>query len=278
MPEPQSGEAPGQALRRHGLRPRKRLGQHFLRDRSFLRRILDAVGVAPGDQVLEIGAGTGVLTRAMAEAGARVLAVELDDALHQLLQREMSDLPNVRLWHGNALAFDPCEHLEGPYKLAGNIPYYVTGLLVRHFLESRCQPTVLVLMVQREVADRMVAAPGQLSLLGLSVQYYARPEIVARVPAGAFYPRPTVDSAIVRLTPYRSHPSDTDRDRFFELARAGFSVRRKQLGNALSSGLGIPREAARTLLAKAGIEERRRAETLSVEEWERLARIWGERG
>lgn len=273
MPENDAGETAPGALRRHGLHPRKRLGQNFLRDRRYLRTIAEAADLQPEDRVLEIGAGTGVLTRALADSGAEVLAVELDDALYELLTREYAEVSNVRILHANALDIDACEHFNGPYKLIGNIPYYITGPILRHFLEALCPPSTFVLMVQREVALRMIAAPGDLSLLGVSVQFYAQPKIVARVPAGAFYPRPKVESAIIRLIPHATVPLDL-RNALFTVARAGFGTRRKQLANALSLGLGIDREAALSLLADAGITSTRRAETLSISEWERLAAVW----
>lgn len=265
--------SPAESLQRQGLRPRKHLGQNFLRDRTFLRKILDAADLQPSDSVLEIGAGTGALTREIAASAGRLVAIELDDALVALLTAEFAAVPSVSVRHGNALDFDPCDAFSGPYKLLGNIPYYITGPILRHYLESPCVPSVIVLMVQREVAERMAAAPGELSLLGVSVQFYAHPQIVARVPRGAFYPPPKVESAIVRLTPHPPPVPPERRDRFFALARAGFGTRRKTLANALSIGLGVPRDEVRRLLAAAGIDERRRAETLDLAEWARLAEV-----
>ncbi|MGH2443392.1 MAG: 16S rRNA (adenine(1518)-N(6)/adenine(1519)-N(6))-dimethyltransferase RsmA [Chloroflexota bacterium] len=266
-------ERPASAsLRQHGLTPRKRLGQNFLRDESVLPRILGAAALDPDDQVLEIGAGTGVLTRALSEAAQRVLAIELDDALYRMLSTAFERVANVELWHGNALDLDACAHFSGPYKLIANIPYYITGPLLRHYLEGECQPLVLVVMVQREVAERIVAEPGRLSLLGISVQFYANARIVSRVARGAFYPVPKVDSAILQLTPYRRSTGSVEERAFFEVARAGFSTRRKQLVNALMNGLRIDREEAAGMLAGAEIDATRRAETLSITEWERLAR------
>jgi 16S rRNA (adenine1518-N6/adenine1519-N6)-dimethyltransferase len=259
---------------RSAVRPRKRLGQHFLRDRGILPRILAAAQIESADDIVEIGAGTGVLTEALAGAGGRLLALELDDRLTSRLRDEFAHNPRVRIWHGNALEFDPCEAFSGPYKLVANIPYYITGPLVRHFLESGCQPRVLVLMVQREVAERMVARPGQLSLLGVSVQYYAGAELVTRVPAGAFFPPPKVESALVRLVPYRPHTGDTAERAFFTVARAGFGLKRKQLVNSLMHGLALTREQSRDLLAAAGIEPQRRPETLDLSEWLALASYW----
>ncbi|HZU14176.1 MAG TPA: 16S rRNA (adenine(1518)-N(6)/adenine(1519)-N(6))-dimethyltransferase RsmA [Chloroflexota bacterium] len=255
------------------MRPRKRLGQNFLRDRTFLQKILDAADLQPNDQVLEIGSGTGVLTAEIVKAAAKLIAIELDDALANTLSADYAGNPRVTVWHGNALDFDPCEHFDTPYKLLGNIPYYITGPILRHYLESACTPSVMVLMVQREVAQRMVAAPGHLSLLGVSVQFYAQPEIVSRVPPGAFYPPPRVESAIVRLVPRQPPVPRGRHQRFFQLARAGFGTRRKTLTNALGIGLYISRDEARNLLDAAGIDPHRRAETLTLGEWARLAEV-----
>jgi 16S rRNA (adenine1518-N6/adenine1519-N6)-dimethyltransferase len=267
-----SGTPARSALRRHGLAPRKSLGQNFLRDRSYLSRIVDALALSADDDVLEIGPGTGVLTGALLAHARRVVAVELDDHLVQLLRDEFSGAQNLEVVAGDALQVEPADIFQGPYKLAGNIPYYITGPILRHYLELPRPPGVMVLMVQREVAARMVAAPGNLSLLGLSVQYYASPSVVSRVPRRAFHPAPKVDSAIVKVVP-RQPPVPSDfRDTFFRLARAGFGTRRKTLGNALAIGLGASPAEARALLQQAGIDERRRAETLSLEEWANLTR------
>jgi 16S rRNA (adenine1518-N6/adenine1519-N6)-dimethyltransferase len=255
-------------------RPRKRLGQNFLRDRAFLARILAAGAVGPDDEILEIGPGTGVLTDALAAAAGKVVAVELDDALYDLLAARYANDEQVQIVHANALGFDPCAHFPGPYKLIANIPYYITGPLLRHFLEARCRPELIVMMVQREVADRITAGPGALSLLGVSVQRYAGARTICRVPAGAFYPRPKVDSAIVRLVPYQDERWEAPDDDFFTVARAGFGLRRKQMANALGHGLGLDRAATLDLLAAAGIEPARRAETLSLAEWDRLAQVF----
>jgi 16S rRNA (adenine1518-N6/adenine1519-N6)-dimethyltransferase len=259
-------------LRDRGLAPRKRLGQNFLRDRSFLKRIVEAADLRNDDEVLEIGAGTGVLTRALLERARRVVAIELDDSLFKLLRADLGSLPNLELWHGNALDYDPGAGFPGPYKLVGNIPYYITGPLVRHYLETAHKPSVLVFMVQREVAERMVAAPGDLSVLGVSVQYYADAAVVARVPAGAFYPVPRVDSAIIRLVP-RVEPLGARPEPFFRVVKAGFGMRRKQLANSLSAGLQLARPRTQELLREAAIDGTRRAETLSVSEWVALTNV-----
>jgi 16S rRNA (adenine1518-N6/adenine1519-N6)-dimethyltransferase len=245
-----------------------------LQDRAALRRIVEAAGLQPGDHVLEVGAGTGILTNALIQHGATIVALELDDALYEALCQRFAGVPTVEILHMNALSFDPCEHFAEKYKLIANIPYYITGQLLRHFLEATCRPSRLVLMVQREVAERMVAAPGRLSLLGVSVQVYATPKVVARVPAGSFHPKPKVDSAIVSLEPRAEQPPPEVVQALFEVARAGFAVRRKQLGNALAAGLHLSREETLALLSRAGIDPHRRAETLSISEWETLGRDW----
>ena len=265
-----NGDSAVRQLRARGLAPRKRLGQNFLRDTSYLARILDAAAIGPSDEVLEIGAGTGVLTRAAAARSRRLVAIELDDSLFALLQTNLGSVNNLELWHGNALEFDPDAAFNGSYKLLGNIPYYITGPLIRRYLELDHTPSVLVFMVQREVADRIVAPPGHLSLLGVSVQYYADARVVTRVPAGAFYPVPRVDSAILQLLPKRTR-SHVSPDAFFSVVKAGFSMRRKQLGNSLAAGLNLQRDQAQDLLRASGIDAMRRAETLSIPEWEHLA-------
>lgn len=257
-----------------GPRPKRSLGQNFLRDRSVLRRIVAAAGLLPGDEVLEIGPGTGVLTEALIQSGARVTAIELDDWLLAALAERYAADPRVRLIRGDALQVDPGGLFPGPYKVVANIPYAITGPLLRRLLETDHPASRLVLMVQREVARRMAASPGDLSLLGVSVQYFARVRIVARVPATAFRPRPKVDSAVVLLEPLVHAPAPHERQVFFEVVRAGFHTRRKQLINGLAHGLALDRQVALDLLTAARIDPTRRAEELSVAEWERLAGQW----
>lgn len=274
MPDGSSGGPPSRALRDLQLRPRKALGQNFLQDLRVADRIVGALDLSSSDDVLEIGPGTGVLTERLTPACRSVVGVELDQNLYAALRTRFADSSAVRLIHGDALTIDPCAIFQEPYKLIGNIPYYVTGPIVRHYLETTCRPTRLVMMVQREVAERMTAVPGDLSLLGVSVQFYARPEIVLRVPAGAFFPRPRVDSAVVRLTPFATPPALDEVGPFFDVARAGFGTKRKQLVNALGHGLRLDRNTALRLLSTADIDPSRRAETLTIDEWKRLASLF----
>jgi 16S rRNA (adenine1518-N6/adenine1519-N6)-dimethyltransferase len=222
---------------------------------------------------LEIGPGLGSLTRYLAAAARRVVAVELDAALIPLLEETASPFGNIEIVHGNILNLDPAALMGGePYYVAANIPYNITSAIIRHLLEASVRPLRLALTVQKEVAERICAGPGDLSLLALSVQVYGHPSIAARIPAGAFYPSPKVDSAVVRVDLYPEPCIPADRlEVFFRLIKAGFSQKRKTLRNSLAGGLGWPPARAEELLRTAGIDPMRRAETLDLEEWRRLA-------
>ncbi len=259
-------------LRQYGLRPSKGLGQNFLQDNHALQKIVAAADLEPGDSVLEIGPGLGSLTRYLALAARAVTAVELDEALFPALRAVLAPYPNVRLVQGDILDLRPADLIEASdYLVVANIPYYITSALLRHLLESEPRPRRLVLTVQREVAERICAGPGRLSLLALSVQVYGAPRLAARIPAEAFYPPPKVDSAVVRIevAPQPRFPAP-QMEAFFRLIKAGFSQKRKTLRNALAGGLAIEPAAAERLLAAAGIDPMRRAETLSLDEWGKL--------
>lgn len=263
-------------LQAYGVQPRKSLGQNFLVDGNHLARVLAAAEIEPEDQVLEVGPGLGTLTRALAERADRVVAVEVDRRLVDILHDALADLPNVELFLADILQVNIGEIMgrERPYKVVANLPYQITSAALRHLLESETRPALVVVMVQWEVARRIVASPGEMSLLAVSVQFYGEPHIVARVPAGAFYPRPKVDSAILRIVPH-AQPRLADRkeiERFFALVRAGFAQRRKQLRNALAAGLALPVQCIEQALLSSGIDPTRRAQTLSLAEWESL--LW----
>lgn len=263
-------------LRAAGVRPRKSLGQNFLVDEAALARVASAADLSPEDVVLEIGAGAGSLTRFLAARARRVVAVEIDPVLVSLLRTTLGSLPNVNIVPGDILAL-PIEELVGSaapghYKVAANIPYYITSAIIRRLVEGSVSPSLMVLTVQKEVADRICAPPGEMSLLSLSVQYYGTPAIVGRIPAEAFYPAPKVDSAIVKVELRNPPPGNIAAAGWmFRVARAGFSQKRKMLRNTISAGLKIPPREAERLLALAGVDPKRRAETLSVAEWSKLA-------
>jgi 16S rRNA (adenine1518-N6/adenine1519-N6)-dimethyltransferase len=270
-------------LREAGLRPRKSLGQNFLADETVLAHVAEIAQLRPTETVLEIGAGLGGLTRHLAVRAQRVVALEIDPALIPILTGILSPFGNVAVIRGDILA-QPVEQLlngapAGGYAVVANIPYYITSAIIRHLMEAGVPPARIVLTVQEEVAGRICALPGAMSLLAVGVQYYGRPEICARIPAGAFHPRPQVDSAVVRITIAGDAARDpSSADVLFRLARVGFSQKRKMLRNTLSAGLQIPTAEVEHLLLMAGIEPKRRAETLSVQEWIDLARMFRESG
>lgn len=268
---------PRALLRQFDIRPKKSLGQNFLTDEGAARQIVAAAELSSDDVVLEVGPGLGALTHHLALTSAHVVAVELDQRLIPILEHTLAACANVQLIQGDILDLNPASLLPPGYKAVANIPYYITSALLRHLLEATVRPRLMVLTVQEEVARRIVARPGAMSLLALGVQFYGRPRIVARLKAGAFYPRPKVDSSVVRidLSPdARPDLGSIDADRFFQLAQAGFGQRRKQLRNALTSGLGRPRHEIDAALVAAGIDPRRRAETLSLEEWAALTQAF----
>ena len=265
--------------RRYGIDPKRSLGQNFLVAESYLEKIAAAAELTPADAVLEIGPGLGTLTARLAAQAGTVTAVELDDRLIELLRADFADRPHVTIVHGDILKLDLAAlvPLDRPYKVVANLPYYITSAVLRQLLEAERRPELVVVMVQREVAERICAAPGDLSLLAVSVQFYATPRIIQHVPAGAFYPPPKVDSAVLRLD-VRPQPAVTGVSPtvFFAAARAGFGQKRKQLGNSLAAGLARPKPAVVAALVQAGIDPMRRAETLTLAEWGRVCVALGQ--
>lgn len=275
---PGAASQPARRLAALELAARKGLGQHFLTDRGALSKIVAAADITPADTVVEVGPGLGILTEKLLERAGRVIAVELDRGLAKALEEEFSHRPNLTVITEDILALPPGSLLAavgaaGPYKVVANLPYYITSAVLRHFLESARRPSLMVVMVQREVARSIVAAPGDLSLLGLSVQLFGEPRIVGRVPAGSFYPPPKVESAIVKILPY-AEPAvpQAELPGFFVLARAAFCAARKQVQNSLVQGLSMEKSEIISRLAAAGVQPSRRAETLSIAEWMRLWR------
>jgi 16S rRNA (adenine1518-N6/adenine1519-N6)-dimethyltransferase len=273
-------------LKKYNLHPRKRLGQNFLSDPFHLNKIVEAAELTTGDIVLEIGPGPGTLTRLLAESAGQVIAVELDPNMITLLKNEFGYLPNLTIVEADILKTDVSSLLQDSsqkseihnsqftihnYKVVANLPYYITSAVLRHLLEATPQPERVVVTVQKEVARRIVAQPGQMSLLAVSVQFYGRPKLVHQIPAGAFYPPPKVDSAVVRVDTYRERPIHApDIDFFFQVVKAGFGQKRKQLKNSLAAGLRTSAKAITAAMQQGGINPTRRAETLSLEEWGRL--------
>ena len=269
-------------LRELRTRPRKRLSQNFVIDPYVLDEVVAAASLGPDDLVIEVGPGLGALTERLVAAAGFVIAVEYDERLANGLKRRLADRSNLLVLHQDVLAEGPAALLaragrapavDGsrshlPYRVVANLPYHITSPAIRHFLWSDRPPERLVLMVQKEVADRIAAPPGKMSLLSVMVQLYAETEVIATVPPHAFLPAPEVSSAILRLVT-RSQPAVPidDREAFLKVVAAGFSHTRKQLHNALAWGMWLPRDAAEPLLREAGIDPMRRAQSLSLTEW-----------
>ncbi len=267
----------GKLLRQSGIRPKKRLGQHFLIDEAILDTIVVAAELSRADIVIEVGPGLGVLTAELARGAGKVIAVELDTRLASFLKRRLACLPNVDVINADILKVSPSQLLEGKsdYKVVANLPYYITSPILRHFVEASPKPSLMVVMVQKEVGNAIVAGPGEMSLLAVSLQVYSKPKIVSYVPSQSFYPPPKVDSAIVRfdLLPEPA-VKVADINGFFQVVKCGFTSPRKQLHNSLAQGMGVKPAEVALLLERAGIEFQRRAETLSLEEWARLYEVW----
>lgn len=270
-------EDPPDFLRRLGVSPRKALGQHFLTDELLLGRIADACEVGPDETVIEVGAGPGGLTRELAERSSSVVAVEIDEELAAIARHQLE---------GSGACIVPADVLRvtaadllaecgagAPYVMTGNLPYYITQPVIRRFLESEPAPRRIVVMVQREVARRMVGGPGRESVLSLSIGAYGVPELLFDVPSSAFWPEPDVQSAVVRID-RRAEPAvslpPARIARFFLLVRAGFAEPRKQLHNGLRSALALTRAETLALLESAGINPALRAQHLEMGDWQRL--------
>lgn len=264
-----------QLLRQYDLTLRKGMGQNFLIDETALARIVAAAEISTDSAVLEIGPGLGSLTRYLAEQARKVIAVELDDRFLPVLAEVLEPWDNVTVIHGDILNLQPDTLMrESGYLVVANIPYYITSAVIRHLLEAEHKPQRIVLTIQEEVARRVCAEPGSLSLLALSVQVYGQPKLAVRIPAGAFYPPPKVNSAALRIDLYPEPRIPAPLlGTFFSLAKAGFSQKRKTLRNSLRGGMGWPAERAEKFLAQAGIDPQRRAQTLTLEEWGKLCEV-----
>ena len=273
-------------LQQFDLQAKKSLGQHFLVDEDILKLIVSSAELSSNDVVVEIGPGLGVLTEALAKEAGLVVAVEIDRKLATVLEERTAPYKNVIVINKDALEIEPASLLkEVPtantgstgYKVVANLPYYITSAILRHFLEAEAKPRIMVVMVQKDVAEVIVAEPGDMSMLSVSVQFYGQPKIASYVPARSFYPVPAVDSAILRIDIYPQPPVQvTDEQGFFDLVRAGFSSPRKQIANSLTQGLKQPKDEISSLLEQSDIITKRRAETLSLDEWVQLYRVFKE--
>ena len=262
-------------LRRHRVRPEKRLGQNFLIDHQALDQVVSAAELGGDDTVLEVGAGLGTLTRQLARRVSRVIAVEYDRRLEPILRETIGQDRRIEIVIGDILRIDLRRLMgDAPYAVVANIPYQITSHLIRLMLEAEMPPRRMVLTVQWEVAERILAVPGEINLLALGVQAYGEARIMARIAAASFYPSPRVDSAVLRidLRPARLGPQEART--VFRLARAGFAQPRKKLRNAMAAGLHLAPAEVEESLRRLDVSPDDRAEDLSLDDWERLAAGW----
>jgi len=253
---------------------KKSLGQNFLTNNDVVERIVDSSEIE-NSVVIEIGPGEGVLTEALAGTAKKVIAVELDDRLISQLQEHFSDYDNVVIVHGDILHMNVEELIsqyapDGKYKVVANIPYYITAPIIRLFLELSTGPSEIILMVQKEVAQRLTAGPGQMSLLAVSAQYYADVEYLFSVPKEDFEPVPKVDSAIIKLKVKSQKSKVSGAEDFFRIVKVGFSAKRKTLANNLANGLQKDKKEIEEILIKQGFSKSIRAQELSIDDWKQL--------
>ena len=266
-------------LNRFKLRADKKLGQNFLIDEQVVRQIVAAAELSEADTVLEVGPGIGTLTQGLAESKANVVAVELDTRLLPVLATTLEGYDNVRVVHGDILKVDIMEEVGVPnFKVCANLPYYITTPIIFALLEKRLPMERLVAMVQKEVAERMAAQPGgkDYGALSVAIQYYTEPEIAFIVPPTSFIPAPAVDSAVIVCKRHEKPPVEVcDEALFFRVVKAAFSLRRKMLSNSLKN-MGIKSEQVAKWLELAGVDGKRRAETLSLEDFAKLTNSFNE--
>ncbi len=259
------------------MKPKKSLGQNFLHDPSVVKKIIQSSGLQSDTVVLEVGPGKGIMTRELASFCQKVIAIEIDQNLVDLLKNKFKNRPHVEIISGDILKINLPELVKtySAYQVVANLPYYITSAIIRLFLESPVPPTEMILMVQKEVAERIAAGTGDMSLLSVSAQYYAKVEILFEVSREAFSPVPEVDSAVIRIFNIRSYSeSETERKQFFATVRAGFSAKRKTLCNNLANSFYMEKRLVEENIKKAGINPNARAQELGIEEWKRLAKYF----
>ena len=256
-------------LKKAGVPPLKKFGQNFLKDKSIISKMVEAAKVSPRDTVLEIGPGTGILTVELAKRAKKVIAVEKDERMCKILKETLQGFDNVKILNEDMRRMPKMG--QGEYKVIANLPFYLSALIIRKLLESKNQPREMVLIIQKEVAQRICAEPPDLSLLAVSVQFYAKPEIISYINKKSFWPQPEVDAAIIKITPQK-RLSALAPDKFFLIVKAGFSQPRKQILNNLSKVLKLSKEKVKNWLLKNNIQPDQRAETLKVQDWINLTK------
>lgn len=269
---------PRERMQAYGLNPKKSLGQNFMHDPNTIEKIAVTAEIMPDDVVVEIGPGTGELTKRLAQSARHVMAIELDDRLEDMLANRFQDIQNVYFIFQDVLKTDILQLVGNKdFIVVANVPYYITTAILSHLLEQPKRPKRIVTTMQYEVAERICAEPGDMTLLSVSVQYYGNPQIVSKLSPAVFWPRPNVNSAILRVDTYEEPIVSVPSDKlFFRVVKAGFSQKRKQLRNSLSGGLGVKSKVAKQYLDAAEVDSRRRAETLTLEEWGAITNVVAE--
>jgi len=255
-------------LKAYGAFAKHDLGQHFLVDEKALESIVEAADIQPHERIVEVGPGMGILTKELCKRAKEVVAVELDRSMIAIVKTSCIKHTNLRVENTDILKFDTAS--LGEYKVVANLPYYITSAVIRLFLESENKPDEMIILVQREVAERICAKPSRMSILAISVQFYGNPSIVEIVPRTSFFPAPKVDSAILKIKVYKKPLFDVDRKMFFRIVKAGFGEKRKQLINSLSGGLLLRKDVIEEMLKEAGISPTARAESLPMLDWYNL--------
>lgn len=256
-------------LRTYGAWPNKDLGQHFLTDKDVLEKMIETADLNKNDIVVEVGPGIGIMTKELTKRAKKVFAVEIDQKIAEILSTICIEHPNLKIVRGDIRDFSPKG--IGRYKVVANLPYYITSHVIKKFLEEKNKPQTITVLIQREVAERICAKPGRMSVLAIAVQFYGQPEIRGLVSPLAFFPPPKVYSAVLKIKVFKAPLfDDVDPKIFFRLVKAGFGEKRKMLSNAMSGGLGIEKEMADKLLKGAGVEPMLRAERLSLDDWRRI--------
>jgi 16S rRNA (adenine1518-N6/adenine1519-N6)-dimethyltransferase len=263
-------------LKKYGIKPKKSLGQNFLIEPAGLNKVIEAADLTSTDEVLEIGAGLGSLTYLLAQSAKQVTAVEIDRAMLAPLREALAEFTNISIIEGDILELKPDELMQAQdYVVVANIPYYISSAIIRHLMEAQHRPKRVVLTVQKEVAERVLAKDGKMSLLSLSVQVFGQVSMAGVIPAGSFLPAPEVDSAVLKVELYPEPLIPFEQQQaFFRLAHAGFGQKRKTLRNSLSAGLVLSGSEVEKILTNTGIDPQRRAETLTIVEWKRLTEAW----
>lgn len=261
-------------LKDYDLKPKKSLGQNFLIDKNILKKIIKASNLEKENTIIEVGPGLGILTKALAKTAKEVIAIEKDAKLTEILKKELSDYKNTKLINKDILKLNIKKILSETkkninYKVISNLPYYITSPVIRKFLEEETKPKSITLLIQKEVAQRICKAPPDMSLLSTSVQFYGSPKIISYVSKNCFWPKPKVDSAILKIKNIKN--PDINEKQFFKIVKAGFSKPRKQLAGNLSKEFKINPENIKNILIEINLKEKTRAEELKVEQWKKLA-------